>query len=57
MAQELIEIARKENPEISIRAQTLPEKSASTAILGKLGFRFEGAVEHPEDGTVWEWVK
>ncbi len=38
-----------------MRAQTLPEKNASTRILEKLGFSFMGPVQHPEDGEVWEW--
>jgi [ribosomal protein S5]-alanine N-acetyltransferase len=38
-----------------VMAQTLPEKNASNHILEKLGFSFAGPVEHPEDGTVWEW--
>jgi hypothetical protein len=36
-------------------AQTLPEENASTAILKKLGFTLVGSVQHPDDGTVWEW--
>jgi [ribosomal protein S5]-alanine N-acetyltransferase len=55
MAECLIGLARREMPEIRIYAQTLPEQSASTHILEKLGFRKLGAVEHPEDGIVWEW--
>lgn len=55
MAHMLIERARQERPDIVLRAQTLPEKNASTAILLKLGFRNMGTVKHPEDGLVWEW--
>ena len=40
---------------MTVFAQTLPEESASTSILRKLGFRLLGRVEHPEDGPVWEW--
>lgn len=36
-------------------AHTLPEESASTCILRRLGFRLLGTVEHPEDGSVWKW--
>jgi RimJ/RimL family protein N-acetyltransferase len=54
MASELIRIARKA-PTLTVVAQTLPEESASTSILKKLGFRLLGTVEHPEDGLVWEW--
>jgi hypothetical protein len=34
---------------------TLPELNASGALLKKVGFTLEGCVEHPEDGTVWQW--
>ena len=54
MARELVTLAR-EHGAAQIRAQTLPEPNASTRILEKLGFRWAGAVQHPEDGTVWEW--
>jgi RimJ/RimL family protein N-acetyltransferase len=55
MASELIRIARHEDAGLIVFAQTLPEENASTTILKKLGFQFSGAVQHPEDGTVWEW--
>ena len=55
MASDLIRVARAELPGVMVAAQTLPEESASTSILKKLGFRLVGTVEHPEDGTVWEW--
>jgi RimJ/RimL family protein N-acetyltransferase len=55
MASELIRLARVEMPAVIVAAQTLPEESASTSVLKKLRFRLTGTVEHPEDGTVWEW--
>jgi RimJ/RimL family protein N-acetyltransferase len=55
MASELISLARASAPGVIVRAQTLPEEGASTSILRKLGFRLMGALEHPEDGLVWEW--
>jgi RimJ/RimL family protein N-acetyltransferase len=39
-----------------VRAHTLPERNASVRILEKLGFRWEGEVQDPEDGPVWRWV-
>jgi [ribosomal protein S5]-alanine N-acetyltransferase len=55
MAQALLEIAL-ESPEVRLlRAHTLPEPNASTRVLEKLGLRHLGAVEDPEDGTVWRW--
>lgn len=55
MAAELIALACGVQPGMEIFAQTLPEKNASNAILRKLGFRFFSAIDHPEEGQVWEW--
>ena len=55
MAKALIQIARQHEIPLTVFAQTLPQENASTSILKKLGFTMTGPVEHPEDGTVWEW--
>lgn len=55
MAQLLVRIAAKTQPGIAVVSQTLAEENASTVILKKLGFTFDGPREHPEDGQVWEW--
>ena len=55
MARELVEMARAADQSVIIAAQTLPQESASTTILKKLGFALVGSVNHPEDGEVWEW--
>lgn len=55
MATELVAIARRCESSIIVAAQTLPERNASHRILEKLSFRHVATVEHPEDGTVWEW--
>jgi len=55
MASELIRLAREKMPSVIVAAQTLPEENASTSVLTKLRFRLVGALEHPEDGQVWEW--
>lgn len=55
LASELVLIARAENGNLTVFAQTLPEENASTTILRKLGFQMVGTVDHPEDGPVWEW--
>ena len=55
MASELIRLARAKMPAVTVAAQTLPEDNASTSVLKKLQFRLTGALEHPEDGRVWEW--
>lgn len=56
MAESLIATAREQVPPITVYARTLPEPSASTRVLEKLGFHMIGLVEHPEDGMVLEWV-
>jgi ribosomal-protein-alanine N-acetyltransferase len=38
-----------------VRAHTLPSANASTRVLTKCGFAFQGEVEDPEDGRVWRW--
>ncbi|MDX6498471.1 MAG: [ribosomal protein S5]-alanine N-acetyltransferase [Blastocatellia bacterium] len=55
MAAELIHLAANTMPAPIVAAQTLPEDNASTSILKKLGFRLICTLEHPEDGSVWEW--
>lgn len=55
MVRRLIEMAHAADSSLAIRAQTLREENASTAILKKLGFVLQGTVMHPEDGKVWEW--
>ena len=36
-------------------AHTLPEESASTTILRRLGLRFIQALTDPDDGPIWRW--
>jgi [ribosomal protein S5]-alanine N-acetyltransferase len=55
MASELIRLACDNTPSVIVAAQTLPEESASTSVLKKLGFHLVGTIEHSEDGPVWEW--
>jgi RimJ/RimL family protein N-acetyltransferase len=55
MAQRLVAIAQECQPSVKIIAHTLKEENASTRVLRKLGFVFTGAVDHPEDGNIWEW--
>lgn len=55
MAEALIERGRMADMKVVIAAQTLPQESASTTILRRLGFAMVGTVDHPEDGPVWEW--
>jgi RimJ/RimL family protein N-acetyltransferase len=53
MARELIAIARAAG--IAVFAHTLPQRSASTTILERLGFTFARIDDHPEDGVLWRW--
>ena len=55
MAEAVIERGRIADMNVLISAQTLPQESASTTILRRLGFVLVGTVDHPEDGPVWEW--
>ena len=55
MARLLVELARTTDPGLIVAAQTLPNESASTTILRKLGFVNMATINHPEDGEVWEW--
>ena len=55
MAAELVAIARQNGPSVMVAAQTLPKRNASHRVLEKLGFRHVTTLNHPEDGTVWEW--
>jgi hypothetical protein len=55
MAQQLVALAAETDPAVLVFAHTLPQENASTAILRKLRFTLKGAIEHPEDGVIWEW--
>src|ERR1051325_7057798 len=51
----LIKIAKQTDPEVTIKAQTEPQRGASARVLTKTGFIHTGETTHPEDGVVWEW--
>lgn len=55
MATELVALADRHKASLVVAAQTLPERNASHRVLEKLGFAHVATLEHPEDGTVWEW--
>jgi ribosomal-protein-alanine N-acetyltransferase len=43
-------------PEVDhVIAHTLPNANASTNVLRKVGFRFDGEIIDPDDGPVWRW--
>lgn len=51
----LVELSLKTDPNIDIRARTLPENTYSNKVLEKNRFELLGVVMDPEDGEVWEW--
>ena len=55
MAEQLIALARIEQPDVVIAAQTLPERNASNRILERLGFSQTGTAMDADAGEVWEW--
>jgi RimJ/RimL family protein N-acetyltransferase len=56
ICKQLVELSLKTDSSVKITARTLPEKNYSTRILEKNDFFFNGIVNDPEDGDVWEWV-
>ena len=55
MAAELVRLSLEADQSVTVAAQTLPEKNASTSILKKLNFVVVGDAEDDEVGRVWEW--
>ena len=53
----LIEYAKGTGQVSTLRAYTLPQKSASTRVLQKCGFIFVGEAMNSEDGKVWRWER
>jgi ribosomal-protein-alanine N-acetyltransferase len=41
----------------TVRAHTLPEKNASTAVLARAGFAWVSEVVDPDDGPIWRWER
>jgi [ribosomal protein S5]-alanine N-acetyltransferase len=56
MAQMLIDIATSSSSVKDVIALTLAEKNPSTSVLKKVGMRFAGEYNDPEDGLVWRWI-
>ena len=51
----LISLAKVSAPNVVVTAHTRPEENASTRVLRRLGFVFEGLRIHEEDGQIWVW--
>ncbi|MES1214737.1 MAG: GNAT family protein [Bacteroidota bacterium] len=56
ICRQLVNLSLKTDPSVRITARTLAEENFSTKILKKNNFLFNGIVNDPEDGDVWEWV-
>jgi [ribosomal protein S5]-alanine N-acetyltransferase len=54
-ARGLVEVARRADPQIRLKALTLMQENASTRILRRLGFKLVGTAQDPDAGDVWEW--
>jgi len=54
---ELISIALRTNPELTIIAKTAPEENASVNILKKNNFTFSRVVQDDEIGDAWLWTR
>ncbi|MGD9563187.1 MAG: GNAT family N-acetyltransferase [Pyrinomonadaceae bacterium] len=54
--EELISIALRSDPNVTVTAKTAPEKNASTKILEKNGFILNGIVQDHEIGDAWLWI-
>lgn len=52
---ELMSIAQRTDPSVTVTAKTAPEKNASTRILEKNGFTFTEIVQDHEIGDAWFW--
>lgn len=53
---ELVSMARRADPGLTITAKTAPEHNASTKILTNNGFAFTGIVQDEEIGDAWLWT-
>jgi [ribosomal protein S5]-alanine N-acetyltransferase len=54
-ARGLMDIARRSDPLVRLKAFTLMQENASTRILTRLGFKVIGTAQDPDAGEVWEW--
>lgn len=52
---QMIEIAARTDPAITLTAKTLPVENASTNILRRNGFQFVGETSDDDIGLAWAW--
>jgi [ribosomal protein S5]-alanine N-acetyltransferase len=57
MAMGLADLALRSEPGVTVMAQTLADRNASHRVLEKSGFSPVGMLQHPEEGTVMEWMR
>jgi RimJ/RimL family protein N-acetyltransferase len=55
-ARRLLDLAREADPDIAVWAKTLPQETASTAILRRLGFEMIGSTTDEDVGEAWRWL-
>lgn len=56
ICRQLILLAQKTDPNLTITAHTLPQENYSTKILQKNGFKYSGMAWDKDEGDVWEWI-
>lgn len=54
-ARALVDFAFNDPTVTLVIAHTLPQGSASTSVLSKLGFKCVGTDDDPDEGEVWRW--
>jgi len=55
ICRQLVQLARATDPGVRVMARTLMEENHSAKILRRNGFEWQGIVNDPDDGDVWEW--
>ena len=55
ICRQLVLLALKTDPAVTVTARTLPDNTVSARILTKNGFVCLGTIWDDDDGDVWEW--
>lgn len=56
VAKELVSFALSQPKIRNVMAHTLPEQNPSNRLLKKIGFKFDGTIQDPDDGEIWQWI-
>jgi len=51
----LVDLAKQNEPSVTVIAHTLPQENFSTKILQKNQFKLVGTAMDDDEGEVWEW--